>query len=495
MRRSTREVFGASLAVMALAMTPRLLDGQEQAEIDWQQSAVDYRGLNKTFNVYCAPTTLRGGNVWGTTVYTDDSSICMSAVHSLATFDMARGGTVYFVMEPGQEGYDADRRRGVQTQTWGVWNGGFRIIAGVPGKRLREITDSTPVEVTWSTSARYLRGSAVAQHIMLCPRGGSQRPVWGSDVYSDDSSICAAAVHAGLIEYASGGGVTLRIEGGREGFRGRSQNGVASLTWERSEGSFTFPKKQIDVALPAPAADLPEPPPEARPFVPLPPPTPPLQPQPTGEFLIDWNRTGGAWRAAQDGRVITVVCPAGGTARPVWGSAEYTDDSSVCTAAVHALATFDIARGGTVYITMTAGQTAYAAEQRRGIESDEWGSWESSFRVLGGVPGATPSMISDTTIVEISWSTTATHLRRTTGERRFVCPGQARPFPVWGGDVYSDHSSICNAAVHAGVITRDAGGPVTVRVEPGRDSYSGAPRNEVNAQSLGAWAGSFRFIR
>jgi hypothetical protein len=468
---------------------------QEQQEVDWQFSAVDYRGLGKTLNVYCVPSTLRGGTVWGTTVYTDDSSICMAAVHSLATFDMARGGTVYFAMEPGQEGYAADRRRGVQTQTWGVWTGGFRILAGVPGKRLREITDGTPIEITWSTSAKYLRGSVGTDHVMLCPRGGALRPVWGNEVYSDESSICAAAVHAGLIELASGGAVTLRVDGAREDFRAKAKNGIASLAWEKSEGSFTFPKKQVDVALPAPVADMPEPPADVASRFVAATPVPPLLPQPTGEFLIDWSRSAGVWRGSQTGRVITAVCPGGGTTRTVWGSAEYTDDSSVCTAAVHALSTFNAMRGGTVFITMTPGQNGYASETRHGIESDEWGEWESSFRVIGGTPGMTPAMITDTTVVEISWSTTAQHLRRVTGVRRFICPGQARLFPVWGSDVYADHSSICAAAAHAGIITRDAGGPVTVRIEAGRENYASTLRNDVNAQSLGAWPGSFSFRR
>ena len=45
---------------------------------------------------------------------------------------------------------------------------------------------------------------------------------------------------------------------------------------------------------------------------------------------------------------------------------------------------------------------------------------------------------------------------------------------VWGTDVYTDDSSICTAAVHAGLIEADDGGEVTFELAPGRDEYTGS---------------------
>jgi hypothetical protein len=61
---------------------------------------------------------------------------------------------------------------------------------------------------------------------------------------------------------------------------------------------------------------------------------------------------------------------------------------------------------------------------------------------------------------------------------------------VWGVGPYTGDSSVCVAAVHAGVITRD-GGTVEVTGEPGRDSYEGSTSNGVTTSEWGSWGTSF----
>ena len=62
---------------------------------------------------------------------------------------------------------------------------------------------------------------------------------------------------------------------------------------------------------------------------------------------------------------------------------------------------------------------------------------------------------------------------------------------VWGSDQYTTDSSICVAAVHAGVIQADAGGKVTVAVEAGKQSYSGSSKNGVTTKNWGPYGQSF----
>jgi LCCL domain len=76
----------------------------------------------------------------------------------------------------------------------------------------------------------------------------------------------------------------------------------------------------------------------------------------------------------------------------------------------------------------------------------------------------------------------------------FVCPPDGHLGDVWGTDVYTDDSSICTAAVQAGLIQRVAGGRVSVRIEPGRDKYEGSTRNGVTSDDYGSWKGSFSFV-
>ncbi|HVM58975.1 MAG TPA: LCCL domain-containing protein, partial [Candidatus Paceibacterota bacterium] len=72
----------------------------------------------------------------------------------------------------------------------------------------------------------------------------------------------------------------------------------------------------------------------------------------------------------------------------------------------------------------------------------------------------------------------------------FCAPGASTGASVWGTSAYTDDSSICMAAVHAGVIT-DAGGPVTITIAGKRTSFVGSTRNGVTSASWGAWDGSF----
>ncbi len=66
--------------------------------------------------------------------------------------------------------------------------------------------------------------------------GGS---VWGTDVYTDDSTLCRAAVHAGRIT-TSGGAIRAVISGGRSSYTGSTRNGVTSASWGSWSGSYSF---------------------------------------------------------------------------------------------------------------------------------------------------------------------------------------------------------------------------------------------------------------
>jgi hypothetical protein len=62
---------------------------------------------------------------------------------------------------------------------------------------------------------------------------------------------------------------------------------------------------------------------------------------------------------------------------------------------------------------------------------------------------------------------------------------------VWGTDAYTCDSSICSAAVHAGAISLEKGGPVTVKLTEGRTAYQGSSRHGVVSREFGSWESSF----
>lgn len=100
---------------------------------------------------------------------------------------------------------------------------------------------------------------------------------------------------------------------------------------------------------------------------------------------------------------------------------------------------------------------------------------------------------------EVDWraSPLDLNLRGFNGERfRFHCPpGKPAPGQVVGSGPYTDASSICAAAVHAGVIRAASGGLVTIEVRPGQTHYAGSLSHYVQSEAFDEfWSGSFLVI-
>ena len=101
----------------------------------------------------------------------------------------------------------------------------------------------------------------------------------------------------------------------------------------------------------------------------------------------------GALEGVRTGERATVICPAGcSSGRTVWGTDVYTDDSSVCRAAVHA-GVVGLHQGGAATLTILPGESSYLGTERNGVRTVPYGSWDRSFaldRALGAEPGSAP---------------------------------------------------------------------------------------------------------
>src|SRR2546423_76291 len=80
----------------------------------------------------------------------------------------------------------------------------------------------------WGTGATDFRGRSGEHFLFTCPAGGTAGSVWGTGIYTDDSSVCTAAVHAGTITFAGGGLVTIEMRDGMAAYQGSTANGVTS---------------------------------------------------------------------------------------------------------------------------------------------------------------------------------------------------------------------------------------------------------------------------
>lgn len=201
----------------------------------WETTA---NGLNSTdvhvFTFNCPP----GGaphSVWGSDIYTADSSICTAAVHSgLITFE--RGGAVTINLKKGRNMYGASERNGVTTSPYGSWPLSFAFQTPDTDALVRAADDATPV--LWNTSATTF-GFANGQTLtFICPAGGKESAAWGTDIYTLDSSICTAAVHAGKIQLESGGQVTIERRPGEDSYKGSLRNGITTRDYDHYDSSF-----------------------------------------------------------------------------------------------------------------------------------------------------------------------------------------------------------------------------------------------------------------
>lgn len=336
-----KRVLAAAVLVAALSFIPASL-AQQPGGSGWSADARQWRGNNYTRYVYGCPPGGGPQTVWGSGVYTDDSSVCTAAVHA-GVIGFTRGGTVTIEIRPGQSSYTASTRNSVTTRDYGAWGGSFVVIGG-------RTTVCGPSHACiggggWTADARHLRSRIGERFTFTCPPGGPARTVWGTGLYTDDSSACTAGVHAGKISLARGGTVLVEMRPGQPSYSGSTRNGITSRSYGTWPGSF---------------------------FV--------VGAESGGVGGAGWSADARHLRGLI-GQHFAFTCPAGGPPTRIWGSGVYTDDSSVCTAGVHA-GRITVARGGTVSIEVRGGQAGYVASTRNGITSRPWGSWPGSFVVL-----------------------------------------------------------------------------------------------------------------
>lgn len=214
------------------------------------------------------------------------------------------------------------------------------------------------------------------------------------------------------------------------------------------------------------------------------------------DLTTDWGSEAMRWRG-NIGVQYTVNCPPGGDATSsVWGTGIYTDNSQICSAAVHAGA-ITPATGGQVTIEIRPGEANYSGSTQNGVSSQDWGPFDGSFVIISksGKNGKTTPSSGSQSGEPADWSTSATNLRELTGSRAtFACPPGEPTGSVWGFSLYTDNSSICTAGAQLGVIDPAVGGAVTIEIWPGAPAYFGSTRNEITSADWGEFDGSFVIV-
>lgn len=184
--------------------------------------AIDEAGIHRC---RCSADDTRGGGVWGTDIYTDDSRIGRAAVHGGTLTD--RGGMVRFRIERGRSRYRGSERQGVVSRSWSAAPRSIRFLR-------RDEGDNEAVARCPDDGSRLAFGLSL--RCLCLARDTEGGEVFGSGVYTDGSRLCRAAVHAGMIG-ENGGVILVRRTEGLQSYTGSARNGILSRSYGAWPGS------------------------------------------------------------------------------------------------------------------------------------------------------------------------------------------------------------------------------------------------------------------
>lgn len=214
-----------------------------------------------------------------------------------------------------------------------------------PALALALLAPGTPALAQPETCFLFPRGAQQQVHTCTCPPGPHDLPIWGSGIYTGDSHICTAAVHAGVIG-PEGGEVTVMEVPQPDEYPSTTANGVTSRSWD-DPAFFAMAFQGAPEVAPLPVCG-------------------PLE----------------------DPAELVCHCPGNTPPGEVWGSDPYAAHSDVCAAARHAGVINH--RGGQVTVQRVEGQQSYAGSRSFGVTTSDHGSADAGFTFVpadhGGVP-------------------------------------------------------------------------------------------------------------
>lgn len=221
-----------------------------------------------------------------------------------------------------------------------------------------------PAPVAPENMKEYETNVGKSYHFTLT--GKTDGSIWGTNVYTTDSSLSTAAVHAGIVKAGETDDVEVMVVAGMDSYAGSQKNGVSSGDWKSYGASYKFVKKSGDEA---PASKLPEAAGKATADTSS---KPAKKIKDTPENLTDYEKQVG------QSFIFTVTGAIFGT---VYGSGPYTTDSNLSTAAVHA----GLVKAGAeadVEVVILPAQESFTGTMNHGITSNRWPVSHAAFKFV-----------------------------------------------------------------------------------------------------------------
>ena len=184
-----------------------------------------------------------------------------------------------------------------------------------------------------------------------------------------------------------------------------------------------------------------------------------------------------------------VLCP--GSCKniyaPIFGTIIYSLDSSICISAIHS-GLYNGKNDVIVNVKLLKKIDFYLGSKQYGVQSASINSSEASYTI-----DLAPK------IIEISCETTSLDQKFSgtyLSKYLVICPKNCSKIfqIVYGKDIYSGDSSICQAAIHFGAIT-DNGGEVQFIIDKGLKQYIGSKSYDINSKDREAFIKSIKIFK
>lgn len=202
-----------------------------------------YRLTRKEFYFDVVGST--SGSLYGTAVYTTDSTLAKAAVHS-GVLKAGQAGVVKVTILPGRNNYQGSTQKQITSSAWTSYDSSYKVEAGpkagihrpqefagekaVPGGPTVEVLPDPGNLLDF-----YRQSGKVFYFDVVGNTGGS---LYGTGVYTTDSSLATAAVHAGVLNAGQAGVVKVTILPGQKSYLGKTKNGITSSEWSDYDSSY-----------------------------------------------------------------------------------------------------------------------------------------------------------------------------------------------------------------------------------------------------------------
>ena len=177
------------------------------------------------------------GNVYGNIIYTDNSSICKSAIHAGIIKDSI-GGVLTIKKSKSLDLYLGVLKNKIKSIS--VKKAQFSFQFEEVSYITNILCETTLLDLDFAS------GKGIKFHVK-CPKKCNLSPVniYGTKIYSSDSSICKSAIHSGeLSENSKRGEVIIIILKGKKFYNGSTNFGIVSLNKEETNYSIQFIKSK-----------------------------------------------------------------------------------------------------------------------------------------------------------------------------------------------------------------------------------------------------------